>query len=79
MIQTTVCGYATSLNVSGSQLRPWWEPPSLHGVMLSYARLIDSYRLFIPLLPWGVSFSFLIFLKRARAGLENSSSERPPE
>lgn len=58
-----------------------WMPPTVGrspGVMLSYARLSASYRLFIRLVPWGVSFSFLIF-KSVRAGIQNSSGERPLE
>lgn len=57
--------------------QPYWEP-SLRWVALTCARLGASCRLFIRPVPWGVSFSFLIF-KSARAGIQNSSSERPPE
>lgn len=61
-------------NVSGSRARPWRELPPLRGVLLSYARLIDSYRPFIPALPWGcILFIFdFFFLKSARAGREKS-------
>lgn len=75
--QTTPHKYATYLNVSDCRLQPYWEP-SLRWVALTCARLGASDRLFIRPVPWGVSFSFLIF-KSARAGIRNSSSKRPPE
>lgn len=77
MTQTTAHNYATFLSVSNSWLLPYWES-SLRCVTLTYARLGASYMLLIRPVPWGASFSFLIF-KIARGRLQNGSSERPPE